>query len=212
MPSPVVHLWIAKEVAKLISPLLRNSDFYLGNIAPDAVLARGGDNEPAKNATHLVVAPEIWEQNTLHEFLKLTKQTSFEIGYYMHILTDIQFRKKSRAFNTANNIPYELWEELNELNKPYVLQNVFDSEAEYLELVEMANGFSISKFPNGITLQDIRGEINYAKTIVASCKMNSGQIKSKFPIPDEKKFAAETVLYLEEVMGLSQLRADSCDS
>lgn len=98
MPTPVFHLWIAREYAKGRPDLYNNSDYYLGNIAPDAVYTRENYTTEWKNRTHLFTDRNTWEGDAMRSFRLIQEPTAFQTGYYMHILTDIQFRNKCREF------------------------------------------------------------------------------------------------------------------
>ena len=101
MPFVMTHLCIAKNISGHFSDHINDlSQFYLGNIAPDAVHNREGYISDYKKASHLCVGDEKWGMITnnnewidnvlrfLGEY-KNSMDHSFILGYCSHILSDI---------------------------------------------------------------------------------------------------------------------------
>lgn len=101
MPFQMTHLHIAKNIYKLFPDTIKDlSQFYLGNIAPDAVHNRAGYISDYKKASHLCVGDERWGMYTNNdewiesvlEFLYKNKNSdnyNFILGYSCHVLSDI---------------------------------------------------------------------------------------------------------------------------
>ena len=101
MPYVMTHLIIADNVSKVFTKYIKNSpQFYLGNIAPDAVHNRANYISDYKKDSHLCVGDEKWGmitnndewKNTVISFLnrhKYSENHDFIVGYCCHILSDI---------------------------------------------------------------------------------------------------------------------------
>lgn len=97
----MTHLHIAKNIQRIFPKKIKDlSQFYLGNIAPDAVHNRVGYITDYKKASHLCVGDECWGMLTNNdewvenvlEFLHKNKDSinySFILGYSCHVLADI---------------------------------------------------------------------------------------------------------------------------
>lgn len=90
MPLPMIHLGVA---VKLNIPITKSAEFYLGNIAPDAVHMRNGFVHEDKTRSHCNAR----NINAIDELLPLCgmiegsigAKREFLFGYLVHILTDI---------------------------------------------------------------------------------------------------------------------------
>ena len=136
MPFQMTHLHIAKNIHQRFPETIRDlPQFYLGNVAPDAVHNRAGYRSDYKKASHLCVGDESWGLITNNgewtesvlNFLYENRNSndySFVLGYSCHILSDIY-----------NNItvwtPYRL-ENHNELTKGYI--NLYHQESGKVEI------------------------------------------------------------------------------
>ena len=101
MPYTMTHLIIADKVSKIFSKHIKNlPQFYLGNIAPDAVHNRANYISDYKKDSHLCVGDEKWGmitnndewKNSVINFLnnhKNSENHDFIVGYCCHILSDI---------------------------------------------------------------------------------------------------------------------------
>ncbi len=97
----MTHLHIAKNLYRLFPEKIKDlPQFYLGNVAPDAVHNRAGYIPDYKKASHLCVGDEPWGMLTNNEewtenvlaFLDKNKDSDnyiFILGYCCHILADI---------------------------------------------------------------------------------------------------------------------------
>ena len=103
MPSPMVHLSIARNIAEMGFELGDLSQFYLGSISPDAIHMRPNYDRFAKRKTHLtpilqrrVDVDEIDFVKFLTRFIITNKNKAdidFLWGYSMHVLTDVYWIK-----------------------------------------------------------------------------------------------------------------------
>ncbi len=101
MPTPMLHLAVARQVAPHVGDLAESPEYYLGCLSPDAIHARGNAVTRAhKNVTHLInpdLRDSIPMQERLDEMyrngLALTQsargaQDALLCGYGIHLLTD----------------------------------------------------------------------------------------------------------------------------
>lgn len=97
----MTHLLIAKRLHQLFPEKIKDlAQFYLGNIAPDAVHNRAGYISDFKKVSHLCVGEERWGMLTnndewIESVLKLlsdnkdSQDYDFILGYCCHVLSDI---------------------------------------------------------------------------------------------------------------------------
>jgi len=97
----MTHLIIADNISKVFTKHIKNlPQFYLGNIAPDAVHNRANYISDYKKDSHLCVGDEKWGMITNNDewksnvinFLnnhKNSEDYDFIVGYCCHILSDI---------------------------------------------------------------------------------------------------------------------------
>ena len=101
MPYTMTHLIITEKLGKIFSKHIKNlPQFYLGNIAPDAIHNRINYHSDYKKISHLCIGEEKWGmitnngewKNNVMEFLKDHKNSinyDFILGYCTHLLSDI---------------------------------------------------------------------------------------------------------------------------
>ena len=104
MPYTMTHLIIADNLSTIFSKHIKNlPQFYLGNIAPDAVHYRENYTYEYKRDSHLYAGDEPWDLitnmdgwiNDIINFLNSHKNfenCDFILGYCCHLLTDIYQR------------------------------------------------------------------------------------------------------------------------
>ena len=136
MPFQMTHLHIARKLQLVFPETIKDlSQFYLGNVAPDAVHNRAGYISDYKKASHLCVGDERWGMLTNNDewiesvlgFLYKSKNShnyNFILGYSCHILSDIYN-------NIAVWTPFRL-EYPNELKKGY--GGLYHQESEKVEM------------------------------------------------------------------------------
>ena len=178
MPFPMIHLYVAKQVATEHKELIKSlPQFYLGVLSPDSIHFRDEFIANDKKVTHLCVSDEgwgyvtnnaEWTQNVL-SFLDAYKDTddfSFVFGYCVHIISDIY-----------NNIyiwtPYRL--DLNvKMDKYYGgsyhkangavdfrLADEFKDKKEIWELLEKAKAITIPGIVNAEDIERLKANILY---------------------------------------------------
>ena len=101
MPYAMTHLIVTDNVSKVFAKHIKNlPQFYLGNIAPDAVHNRANYISDYKKNSHLCVGDEKWGmttntdewKNNIIDFLNKHKNSEnhdFILGCCCHILADI---------------------------------------------------------------------------------------------------------------------------
>ncbi len=93
MPLPMVHLAIATKLINIFQIERYQSEYLLGNIAPDAIHMRAKTNDIDKEKTHLSFPKDNSEHNRVNILYKTNKHKAeplpiFTLGYITHILTD----------------------------------------------------------------------------------------------------------------------------
>lgn len=88
MPYQMIHLLIADEFAQKHPNLLQSAEYYLGNIAPDAIHARRESTTAVeKYGTHLKpTGPDGLRE--VMAYWSEQKKSPFHVGYGMHVITD----------------------------------------------------------------------------------------------------------------------------
>lgn len=101
MPFQMTHLHIAKKIYQYYPETIKDlSQFFIGNVAPDAVHNRTGYISENKKVSHLCVGDESWGMHTNNdewienvlEFLRKNKNSTnydFLYGFSCHVLSDI---------------------------------------------------------------------------------------------------------------------------
>ena len=148
MPVPTIHMLIAKKV----NPNA-DIDFYVGNLAPDAITA--GE---IKNKVHLYDASD-WE-DALRKFA-FKANNDYLKGMVLHLFAD---RKFHVFWNENTNFPWqeskEFWEKYREYNRQIDSYAYHNTEWAYSLYEEMENwdysGFSKTDF---ITRDDLKSAI-----------------------------------------------------
>lgn len=85
MASAIIHLAVAKQLEKHLS-IENKKDYYLGSIAPD-ISKQIGEN---KKKSHFLIdtKPDIPNIDIFINKYPTFKQTSFNLGYFIHLYTD----------------------------------------------------------------------------------------------------------------------------
>ena len=147
----MVHLLIAKEMINRNLPIGNHANFYMGSLAPDAVIIRPNSSRADNKISHLRLnyrkEKEIenfdeWTDNALHFFKHYNEQIDYGIicGYVSHILSDIAARKK---FEYTKDRAVKLHTEFYELDSRLfqILRNetIIWASLEESSGVDMAN-------------------------------------------------------------------------
>lgn len=194
MPKPIFHLWIADQLAAEF-PTLRTPDFYLGHIAPDAALSRANPPAGFKNLTHLAKSPSdkvTWFNDTLDYYCTLPEPTLFDLGYCMHILTDIQFRRYMRSYYDQYQIPENERDAYDQWLMPLIFNQLFDTREAYLRCVEFAAASTLKTFPFTLTRQEMDDNLAYArKNAPVLEEPPRPAASSALPIPDARQLGRD---------------------
>ncbi len=107
MALPMVHLLAAWMWAQDKPELLKNPDYYLGAISPDAIHVRDGNDKSHKNEIHL----NNWRYPDPDAVLRYwqSHSTPFDMGYGVHVLLDgqwaVEFRRRFPQMLLSNGKP-----------------------------------------------------------------------------------------------------------
>lgn len=107
MALPMVHLLAAWMWAQDKPALIKNPDYYLGAISPDAIHIRDGDDKSHKDGVHL----HNWRTPAPDEVFHYWRDhfTPFDIGYGVHVLLDgqwaVAFRRRFPEMLLPNGKP-----------------------------------------------------------------------------------------------------------
>ncbi|NLZ45536.1 MAG: hypothetical protein GX896_02475 [Clostridiales bacterium] len=182
MPSTIVHLFIAKEIANHLK-IKSLSQFYLGAIAPDAV--NPDDNAPAevRFPAHVrQVNIDNWKNSILNYYLtnknKYANDLDLFKGYTVHIISDIMwdelvewkmFDEFKRLGIKDKDLKIEKYKELFKLNS-YLLKQKDWIDIEYQ--LKKSHSIDINTVPKELIDEYLSPVIseNYPKTINKSCQ------------------------------------------
>ena len=204
MPNSVIHMWIAREFAKSCHHLYNDPNYYLGNIAPDAVLGRAGCNNEMKNKSHMLNQRKEWENDVLNYWYEHPNKTPYIIGYVMHILTDIQFRNNCRIFENDNLIPLEERDKLLSTATAINIRKQFENRDEYYDIVHLAEQYSITEYGLDLTDDDMKLNLSFAKKVFNIWSLPEKMDTIMYPIIDMTKLSVQTVEYLQKVLQLER--------
>lgn len=196
MPKPVFHLWIARQLAQR-DPSLHSPDFFLGHIAPDAALSRKNPQVNFKDITHLVTSTNdkaLWTQAVKDYYASLSAPSLFDLGFCMHIITDIEFRKFMRSYYDQFHVPSTDRDVYDEALIPLLLQQLFASRDEYLECVQLAQTSSITNFPFSLSREEMDANICYAESAYPEIETIALPL---IPVPDGKAVGLDIIEVLQ---------------
>ena len=179
MPSSIIHLCVAKEVAKQIK--VNKEEFLYGNILPDQAIVK---NYKEKNKLHFfkkVTIGNITKENVdLEEFLSIhlkDLEDSVSLGIYSHFITDYLWIEnfiinhlinidgkiylKTKRGNLRNNriTVYIDYDKMNEW-----LIEKYDISCEFIKTVKYNGSFKeIYNLPKEEIYEKINGYIQNTK-------------------------------------------------
>jgi hypothetical protein len=115
----IVHLKVAEAFLSSTDTVRDKAAFYLGCLAPDAIMFRPGCLRSDKTLTHFCVGGEGWGYHTNYidwtESLRKNVRTltgtiddDFLLGWFAHIFTDIQNTERFWTPNRLNPAPGHL--------------------------------------------------------------------------------------------------------
>ena len=100
MASSIIHLAVAKEVAKKIK-IKNQKDYYLGAIAPDISKQIGASQEESHFQMNTINnLPNI---NIFKKRYPFFKDNSFDLGYFTHLYTDKLWKEEFMSKIVCNN-------------------------------------------------------------------------------------------------------------
>lgn len=169
MPLPFYHISLAGALAEKYPAVRKSGDFFLGNIAPDAVLSHPDCTLAEKFETHLRGNRLSWRDVVLKSFDKSDKSDLFALGYHMHLVTDIFFRDRWEADFRCAGIPETEWDgiayRLASLGAGRLLHEGAVQVGNYERWILQARCFQTEKFPFGMTRADMTAEIDFAANL-----------------------------------------------
>lgn len=204
MPITIIHMWIARKFAKSYHHLYNDPNYYLGNIAPDAVLGGSGCNDKMKNRSHMLNQRDEWEKDVLSYWHQHPRKTPYIVGYVMHLLTDIQFRNNCRIFEEENRIPLEERDQLLSVATAINIRKLFENIDEYYDIVHLAEQYSETNFGLDLTGDDMKQNLSFAKKVFNIWSMPEKMETVMYPIIDMTKLSVQTVEYLQRVLQLER--------
>ena len=203
MPLPFYHISLAGALAEKYPAVRESGDFFLGNIAPDAVLSRSDCTLAAKFETHLRRDRLSWRDDVLKSFERSDKSDRFALGYHMHLVTDIFFRDRWEADFRRAGIPETEWDgiayRLASLGIIRLLHEGAVRPENYERWISQARRFRTEEFPFGMTRADMTAEIDF----VAKLSSHAGiEIEEKQEDPaDFADIYRSAIPYLNGMFG-----------
>ena len=169
MPLPFYHISLAGTLSEKYLYVRESGDFFLGNIAPDAVLSRPDCTLAEKFETHLRGNRLAWRDDVLKNFDKSNKSDRFALGYHMHLVTDIFFRDRWEAEFRRAGIPEAEWDgiayRLASLGIGRLLHEGAVRAEDYERWILQARRFQTEEFPFGMIRADMTAEIDFAANL-----------------------------------------------
>jgi hypothetical protein len=173
----VTHFRIAEELLKTdipVSPI----EFLVGNIGPDCgLIGEDGVPQPPKEITHFEVEGRISADSFYKQYLRddkvtLSREFSYYLGYYIHLVTDEKWiklldrKKKEKVYQDILNSPEYAglvkkdWYGLDFLYLKHHKDNIFWSEFQHIT----AFPEYLSFFKNGQTFEQIQNITRFYQT------------------------------------------------
>lgn len=159
MATWMVHLRIADGIRKRI-PFLERLEFLMGNIAPDSGVPNEGWSvyTPDKSISHFKTDGNIDISLFMDKYMKkelwnnyTEKEKAFFLGYYVHLLTDVLWKKNivapsvsrfTELFQKNNEGAWKLKEDWYDLDHLFLKKNpCFGAFLEYENAVGFTNIF-----------------------------------------------------------------------
>lgn len=203
MPLPFYHISLAGALSKKHPFVWESGDFFLGNIAPDAVLSRPDCTLAKKFETHLRGDRLSWRDDVLKSFECSDKSDLFALGYHMHLVTDIFFRDRWEMNFRRAGIPEAEWDgiayRLASLGIGRLLHEGAVRAEDYERWILQAYRFQTEEFPFGMTRVDMTAEIDFAANF--SDYIDIGMDKKQERPADFAEIYQSAILYLDGIFG-----------
>ncbi|NLN45557.1 MAG: hypothetical protein GX153_03170 [Clostridiaceae bacterium] len=91
MPGTIFHLYVAQRFAERNPAVPASPDYYLGHVAPDAVLLRSDADAGLHAVTHLKQDGIPWERSVLESLRRLDHPSVYLLAFHLHVLVDVVF-------------------------------------------------------------------------------------------------------------------------
>lgn len=204
MPLPFYHICLAGALAEKHSSVQESGDFFLGNIAPDAVLSRPECTLSEKFRTHLRENRERWRNDVMSSFEKSDKNDFFTLGYHMHLVTDIFFRDNWEAAFLHAKIPENMWDTLAYHAASLGIRRILETgdvcTQSYEAWIRQTREYQNRIFPFGMTGTDMEAEIDFAANISAYTGI---EMKKKCTeLADFMEIYRSAIPYLDGIFGV----------
>jgi hypothetical protein len=173
----VTHFRIAEELLKTTIPV-SPIEFLVGNIGPDCgLIGEDGVPQPPKEITHFEVEGRISADSFYKQYLYEEKETasreiSYYLGYYIHLVTDEEWiklldrKKKEKVYQDILNSPdyarrvKKDWYGLDFLYLKHHEDNIFWTEFQHItDFPEYLNFFK-----KGQTFEQIQNITKFYQT------------------------------------------------
>ena len=202
MPLPFYHIAAAGALAEKYASVRESGDFFLGNIAPDAVLARPGCTLAEKFGTHLRGERAAWGGDVAASFTCSDKSDPFLLGYHMHLIMDIFFRDWWEALFRRQGIPEDEWDALAyRAASRGVGQLLMSGDVlfhDYETWIATARTYRRKTFPFGMTGAQMDAEIEFCANLSPYVGI---EMKEETGPVNFSEIYREAVPYLDEIFG-----------
>ena len=192
MPFPMVHFHTAKSF--IDSGLKRIDDipqFFIGVLAPDAIMQRNGYTYEDKKRTHFIQTENQFIRDKALSYItdKREENPSFYLGYAVHLLTDDAW-EKTLSVTFTQRIVKLIGDDRFSAIRPYYLSEMSRLDVllyhmhsylhKILDEIALAEIFAGDEL---VTNQELKGEIDY--TTAWYLKHTTGETKSEIVTLEE---------------------------
>lgn len=202
MPLPFYHIAAAGTLAGKYASVQRSGDFFLGNVAPDAVLARPGCTLAEKFGTHLRGERAAWLDDVAASFARSDKSDPFLLGYHMHLIMDIFFRDRWEALFRREGIPEDEWDALAYRAASRGVGQLLASGDvllhDYETWIATARTYRRKNFPFGMTEEEMDAEIEFCANLSPYMGI---EMKEEAGPADFSEIYREAVPHLDGIFG-----------
>ncbi|WNS43899.1 hypothetical protein [Paenibacillus sp. MMS20-IR301] len=216
MATWVTHFRIAEELIKRGLPVSR-ADFLVGNIGPDCGLAdEEGKLNPPKRITHFKdgngIRPEHFsEQYELNDLDMITNEGSYCLGYYCHLITDVEWVKLTRlkqqeqvhqamiGTSEYNSLVKRDWYWLDFKYLKLHSDHMFWTDFQYIQHYPEYLPF----FPEGQTFKQVRNIVSFYCNTEVPMEYDPVYIKEA----EVDRFVEETANKIQDIMTMAQMKS-----
>lgn len=186
MPPPLFHSLVAQHYCIEYSRYHNSPDFYLGNIAPDAVYTRSDYSQEMKQISHLQFQSKNHIDSVLGYFRKSCK-SAYLWGYCFHILTDIMAADMFKGLFDSRETPHAYRDSIYHKEIDLFTQNLYQDKKfcnDIFSILAQAVPYSVDDL---VTSDEVAKEIEYVM-----CSKPTGESSvstSYFSIPQISSIA-----------------------